>query len=194
MDFSVPRPKLHSDDQILQAAQTVLLNKGPAEFTLSDVANAVGISRAALIQRFKDKANLHHRVMEQMTQEVRDYFATAPTERGLAPLWEMLKDLIAGMGPGRGSEVHLLLLWGDCTNPQLRALAGERNELVRAAIEFRLPAEPHDPRPTSALIQAVIQGAFMQWMVAREGELAAFMAVRTRQILTTLYPGHPFAD
>ena len=99
----MPRPKLHSDEFILDTALGILLQKGPSAFTLSDVAEAVGISRAALIQRFKDKATLHLKVMERNTQEVRDYFAGASPEKGLDPLWAMLKDLIAGMGDGAGT-------------------------------------------------------------------------------------------
>src|SRR5690606_11546328 len=98
----MPRPKLHSDETILAAAQKVLLTRGPSNFTLSDVAREVGISRAALIQRFTDKATLHLRVMERATREVRDYFAAAPEATGLTPLWAMLKDLIEGMGAGEG--------------------------------------------------------------------------------------------
>ena len=188
----MPRPKLHSDDEILETAQAVLLRKGPSDFTLSDVAVAVGLSRAALIQRFGDKATLHALVMERMTQEVRDYFAQAPSERGLEPLWFMLKDLIAGMGTGEGSEAYLLLLWGDVRDPALRVLANERNELVRGAIEVRLPAGPHEPFKTSLLIQAVVQGSCMQWMVARDGNLASFMTQSTANVLSVLYPDQEF--
>jgi AcrR family transcriptional regulator len=188
----MPRPKLHSDDQILQVAQAVLLEKGPALFTLSDVANGVGISRAALIQRFRDKANLHYCVMERMTQEVRDYFADAGCETGLDPLWLMLKDLIAGMGSGPGTEGYLLLLWADVQDASLRALAAERNRLVLTAIETRLPRTPHDPKAAASLIQSVIQGACMQWLVEPDGELAGFMTHRTRMILAVLYPDHSF--
>ncbi|MFC3724338.1 TetR/AcrR family transcriptional regulator [Neoaquamicrobium sediminum] len=188
----MPRPKLHSDDEILETAQAVLLRKGPSDFTLSDVAVAVGLSRAALIQRFGDKATLHALVMERMTQEVRDYFVQAPSEPGLGPLWFMLKDLIAGMGTGEGSEAYLLLLWGDVRDPALRVLANERNELVRGAIEVRLPAGPHEPFKTSLLIQAVIQGSCMQWMVARDGDLASFMTQSTANVLSVLYPDQEF--
>lgn len=186
------RPKLHSDEFILDTALSILLQKGPSAFTLSDVAGAVGISRAALIQRFKDKATLHHKVMERNTQEVRDYFAKASPEKGLDPLWAMLKDLIAGMGSGAGMEGHLLLLWGDVQEPSLRALAAERNRLVLQAIEARLPAGPRPSDHTAGLIQTVIQGACMQWLVEPEGELAAFMTERTRMLLAILYPDHVF--
>lgn len=189
----MPRPKLHSDEFILDAALGVLLRKGPSAFTLSDVAEAVGISRAALIQRFKDKATLHQRVMERTTQEVRDYFTNADFKTGLDPLWLMLKDLIAGMGSGPGTEGYLLLLWGDIQEPSLQALAAERNRLVLEAIETRLPDTPHAPEPTAGLIQTVIQGACMQWLVEPKGELATFMTEQTRMILTILYPKHTFS-
>ncbi|UHD45465.1 TetR/AcrR family transcriptional regulator [Aureimonas altamirensis] len=188
----MPRPKLHSDEFILDTALSILLQKGPSAFTLSDVAEAVGISRAALIQRFKDKATLHQKVMERNTQEVRDYFASLSVEAGLDPLWAMLKGLIAGMGTGAETEGYLLLLWGDVQNPSLRALAAERNQLVLKAIEARLPAAPHPPELTAGLIQTVIQGACMQWLVEPEGELATFMTERTRMLLSILYPDHVF--
>lgn len=188
----MPRPKLHSDETILDSALTVLLRKGPSDFTLSEVAEAVGISRAALIQRFKDKATLHRTVMERSTQEVRDYFAQTGAERGLGPLWTMLKDLIAGMGDGTGTEGYLLLMWGDIQEPSLRILAEERNRLVIEAIAAHLPAALHPPEQTARLIQSVIQGSCMQWLVAPEGELAAFMTEQTRRLLAVLYPGEAF--
>ncbi|MDU9462744.1 TetR/AcrR family transcriptional regulator, partial [Escherichia coli] len=43
----MPRPKLKSDDEVLEAAPAVLKRCGPIEFTLSGVAKAVGLSRPA---------------------------------------------------------------------------------------------------------------------------------------------------
>ena len=134
----------------------------------------------------------HRKVMERTTQEVRDYFAGASPEKGLDPLWAMLKDLIAGMGAGVGTEGYLLLLWGDIQEPSLRTLAAERNRLVLKAIEARLPAGPRPPEHTAGLIQTVIQGSCMQWLVEPEGELAAFMTKRTHMLLSVLYPDHVF--
>lgn len=188
----MPRPKLHSDDTILAAAQQVLLTRGPSNFTLSDVANAVGISRAALIQRFSDKATLHLKVMERSTQEVRDYFAAAPKQTGLDPLWAMLKDLIGGMGAGDGFAGYLLLEWSDVVDDRLNALAQERSGLVLDAILTRLPQKPHDPGTAAGLIQSVIQGATMQWLIDKQGALNSFVIARTRQLLQILYSDHAF--
>lgn len=190
--LAMPRPKLHSDATILAAAQRVLLTKGPSQFTLTDVANAVGISRAALIQRFKDRDTLHLKVMERSTQEVRDYFAAASPEPGLAPLWIMLRDLIDGLGTGDGFSSYLLLEWSDVTDPALNALARERNALVLSAIAARLPDAPHDRTTAASLIQSVIQGASMQWLIDQSGALNTFVTTQTRRILEVLYPEHRF--
>lgn len=188
----MPRPKLHSDEDILSAARDVLLSEGPVDFTLADVAKAVGISRAALIQRFQDKATLHRKVMEAMTQEVRDYFGARSLVPSLDGLWGLLRELITDMDPETGNEAYLLLFWGDIVDPQLRRLALERNELVRHAIESSLPDAEGDLRARSELVQSVIQGSYMQWMVSREGELADYMALRTMRVLQLLYPDHEF--
>jgi putative transposase len=84
----------------------VILRKGPEAFTLTDVANEVGISRAALIQRFKDKASLHLAVMEMATDEVKQYFDVLPPETGLDALWKMLCELIESK---RGEQADLKL-------------------------------------------------------------------------------------
>lgn len=186
----MPRKKLVSDAEVLDATHVAMLRHGPDRFTLSDVAAAVGLSRAALIQRFTDKRTLHFLTMERATQEVRDYFAAAPRDRGLRPLWSMLDDLIAGLGSGEGFGGYLLLAWGDLADDRLNALARERNELVRAAIEERLP-EGAGRAENARLIQSVIQGASMIWLVERPGGLAAYVAAETRRILERLYPGQP---
>ncbi len=185
---AMARPKLVSDDEVLDATHAAMLRLGPDRFTLADVARDLGLSRAALIQRFGDKHALHVRAMERATDEVRAYFAAAPREAGIAALWLMLRDLIAGMGEGHGFSGYLLLLWADAGDPALNRLARERNLLVRAAIAERLPDD--GARAANAgLIQNVIQGATMRWLVERDGTLAAFVMSETRLALTRLYPG-----
>jgi len=184
----MPRPKLVSDAEVLDATHAAMLRLGPDRFTLSDVATAVGLSRAALIQRFTDKRTLHVKTMERSTQEVRDYFDAAPRDRGIVPLWAMLRDLIAGMGTGEGFSGYLLLAWSDLTDPELSRLARERNEMVRGAIYEHLP-DGAGRADAAALIQAVIQGACMIWLVERQDGLAAYTEAETRKLIERLYPG-----
>ncbi|WP_407214896.1 TetR/AcrR family transcriptional regulator [Enterobacter kobei] len=69
----MPRPELKSDDEVLEAATVVLKRCGPIEFTLSGVAKEVGLSRAALIQRFTNRDTLLVRMMERGVEQVRHY-------------------------------------------------------------------------------------------------------------------------
>lgn len=184
----MPRPKLVSDEQVLNATHAVMLRLGPDRFTLNDVAEAVGLSRAALVQRFDDKRRLHLLTMERATAQVRAYFAAAPLEVGLRPLWAMLRDLIGGMGSGEGFGGYLLLAWGDLTDPELNRLARARNEMVREAIHVRLPPDPRQAE-AALLIQQLIQGASMIWLVERPGGLADYVTAETRTLLHRLYPG-----
>jgi AcrR family transcriptional regulator len=190
MLIRMPRPKLVSDEEVLDATLRVMLRVGPQQFTLTDVANEIGLSRAALIQRFSDKATLQLKTMERSTEEVRSYFRGAPKKAGLGPLWTMLEDLIAGMGSGDGFAGYLLIEWADTNDPALNRLSRERNELVRRAIAQRLP---EDNRAENArLIQSVIQGATVMWLIEQQGTLTGYVTGQTRLVLSRLYPRHRF--
>lgn len=78
----MPRPKLKSDDEVLEAATVVLKRCGPIEFTLSGVAKEVGLSRAALIQRFTNRDTLLVRMMERGVEQVRHYLNAIPIGAG----------------------------------------------------------------------------------------------------------------
>ena len=78
----MPRPKLKSDDEVLEAATAVLKRCGPINFTLSEVANEVGLSRAALIQRFTNRDTLLVRMMERSVGQVRVHLDAMPAGAG----------------------------------------------------------------------------------------------------------------
>jgi TetR/AcrR family macrolide resistance operon transcriptional repressor len=188
---AVPRPKLHSDEAILDAALEVLLRRGPAGFTLNDVAVELGMSRAALIQRFKNKDTLYRRAMERSGAQRRDYLARMPVEVGARGLWRFLTELVSGMGTGEGLDTYLLLAWQDLRDTTLRRMALERNLMVRRAIADRLP-ETVERDALAAVLQDVIAGATMQWMVEREPPLTRYVLKRLRRVLELLFPHESF--
>lgn len=184
------RPNLHSDRAVLEAALSVIVRKGPDRFTLDDVAVTLGITRAAILQRFGDKSTLHYRVMEHLTAETHAYFASVAGEARLEDAEAMLRELIAGMGMGDDVAGYLLLYWSDLQNDDLRELARERLETVLGEIERRLPAVRGAPAPREAarMLQSVIHGACMQWLITREGDLVEYMWGMTARLLSLLYP------
>ncbi|MCY1019425.1 TetR/AcrR family transcriptional regulator [Pyxidicoccus sp. MSG2] len=187
----MPRPKLHSDEAILDATMEVLLRRGPAEFTLNDVAVELGMSRAALIQRFKNKDTLYLRAMERSGEQRRDYLASMPVEVGARGLWRFLTEIVSGMGTGEGLDSYLLLAWKDLRDTTLRRMALERNLMVREAIAARLP-QSAERDEVAAVLQDIIAGATMQWMVERKPSLTRYVLERLRRVLRLLFPLESF--
>lgn len=106
----MPRPKLKSDDEVLEAATVVLKRCGPIEFTLSGVAKEVGLSRAALIQRFTNRDTLLVRMMERGVEQVRHYLNAIPIGAGPQGLWEFLQVLVRSMNTRNGSVAKIVKL------------------------------------------------------------------------------------
>lgn len=62
-----PRPRTHSDTEILEAAAHVIGQK-PGDWTLQNVGDFVGLDPATLVQRFGSKHDLEMRVLAYMNQ------------------------------------------------------------------------------------------------------------------------------
>ena len=116
----MPRPKLKSDDEVLEAATVVLKRCGPIEFTLSGVAKEVGLSRAALIQRFTNRDTLLVRMMERGVEQVRHYLNAIPIGAGPQGLWEFLQVLVRSMNTRNDFSVNYLISWYELQVPELR--------------------------------------------------------------------------
>lgn len=115
----MPRPKLKSDDEVLEAATVVLKRCGPIEFTLSGVAKEVGLSRAALIQRFTNRDTLLVRMMERGVEQVRHYLNAIPIGAGPQGLWEFLQVLVRSMNTRNDFSVNYLISWYELQVPEL---------------------------------------------------------------------------
>lgn len=170
------RRKLLTDDEVLDAALPVIFRKGPADFTLSDVAAVVGLAPATLVQRFGAKRDLIVRAVARDNIKFFRALDGAPRDRSA----EAVIDLFWGMTPGYSDEdalaAQLLWLRQDMSDPALGALARERFEGLRAAIAQRLPPLPIAGDTAARLIEAQWQGALSQWGLHRRGPLLDYVA------------------
>ena len=107
----MPRPKLKSDDEVLAAATAVLKRCGPMRFTLNEVAKEVGLSRAALIQRFTNRDTLLVRMMERSLAQVRVHLDAMPAGPGPEGLWDFLQVLVRSMNTRYDFSVNFLISW-----------------------------------------------------------------------------------
>ncbi len=134
----MPRPKLKSDDEVLEAATVVLKRCGPIEFTLSGVAKEVGLSRSV-------NPALHQpRYAAGEDDGARRRAGAAlpecDTDRRRAA---RALGIFAG---ARSEHEHSQRLLGELSHllvrapvPELRTLAIQRNRAVVEGIRKRLP-------------------------------------------------------
>lgn len=177
----MPRPKLHSDEAILDGAKSVLKRRGPSDFTLQEVAQEVGISRAALIQRFTNRENLLRCVMERGIALTRQHLDAIPVDCSLSGLQGFLDELCGVLGDGNGFETNLLIAWHEARDPELQRLSHTRNLIIQEAIAKRIPSSCLIPADEAAnLLHTVISGSAMQWMVSGDGRLDQYTQKRVR--------------
>ncbi|MGV3491351.1 MAG: TetR/AcrR family transcriptional regulator [Devosia sp.] len=178
----MPRPKTVSDEDVLSGALAVLGAKGIG-FTLTEVAEHVGLSRATLIQRFGDRDAILVRMAEHEVALTREWLDGLPVEAGPDALWRFLETIVNSMGAGEGFSARVAVAALEIDSPRLRILAGQRYRLVQEAIAARLP-EARDRMERARHLHAIIAGASMQW-VASDGKvgLSDFILARLRWAL-----------
>ncbi|HEY4316581.1 MAG TPA: TetR/AcrR family transcriptional regulator [Herbaspirillum sp.] len=168
------RPREFDEDKVLQAALHVFWEKGYEGTSLSDLLDAMGLTKSSLYKAFGSKEALFWRVIERYQRDYLDFRHAAlaePTPRRIA---ERLLDGIIDLHSGRMNPVGCLEL--------NTALAGSsdgesiRQELVRGRELFRLRLRdrfeetaatvPLPPGMTSddaaSLIISLIQGLAVQ--------------------------------
>ena len=187
-----PRPRQASDEAIFQATFDAVSKVGPGRLTLADVARNVGVSAAALVQRFGSKRDLLLAAVasgsgagDQMFDALR-----AQHRSPLAALYG-LADCMVMMGSTPEAIANTLaFLQIDLTDPDfhrhaLAASAATRDgirALVKEAIAAGELARCDDRRVASA-IHATLSGSLLNWAVHREGTLTAWIRKDLRTIL-----------
>lgn len=183
----MPRPKRVTDTAVMDAAVAVLASQGMADFTLTDVAQRVGLSRAALIQRFGDRDAILRRMAQHEVEATRAYLDSLPLETGPQGLWRFLQEIVGSMGSGEGFQVRVAIAALEARDPDLRRLADERYGLVRDALAARLPDHP-ERHAIARHLHAVIAGATMQWVASEHPDLSAYVLEQVGWTLRRLLP------
>ena len=186
--------KTVDDNTVLDAALKIMLRPQREAFTLSDVATEVGLSRAALIQRFQNRDGLQLRVAERGLQMLEEYLQEAPSHQGVDDVWTFLRTLVNSMGSDDRLPSLLMMLRDDMVDKELNTIAKARNRLIRNAISERLPdASEGQNDMLASLIQATMQGAALQAGVDSPSELKRHILDHIRLQLDLIFPGNGIA-
>jgi len=189
-----PRPRLASDAEILAGTMRAITRLGPAKLTLAGVAHEVGLSPAALVQRFGSKRQLLLALAAQ-APEGNDALFQALRDGNPSHLQALLAmaDCMALMGstPEEISNT-LAFLQIDLTDPEFHRLAlrssGSVHAGIRALIKDGVRAGElvrcNADRLAHAL-QAAMNGSMLNWAIHRQGTLQTWIR---RDLETVLDP------
>lgn len=175
------RPIETADDDLLDAADRVLMTIGPAAFTLARAAEAAGVSAATLVKRFGSKDRLFTRLSERWAQSLdRELSAAAephssPVSRLRAVALHDYRDL------DRAATAHnqIAALAVDLQDDQRRRLLSDgwervRSHLARHASDAISAGELvgcPPPAQLARIVHGAMEGGCIAWSVRPEGSL-----------------------
>jgi AcrR family transcriptional regulator len=181
----VARPRKASDEQIFEAAFRVMQRRGPADWTLADIAADAGLTAGALVQRFGSKHRLLVALIARFAEGVPEMYA-ALRRQHRAPLAALraYAAQVACMAPTPAALAHHLdYLRLDLTDPEMhphfRRQAEAGREFIAAALRDAqaagaLVAGVNVAR-LARLVETVITGALFTWATYRQGSAEAWM-------------------
>jgi len=178
------RPQTLSDQEILDAARRVIVRQGYEAFTLSEVAEAVGLSRAALTLRFKSAQDLKVRLTTQMVESFIAKLAALPAARsgdGLLELVALIGDMLRNR---EGVSSFFIVHHANFADPVLAALELKRGQAWTDAISARMPKTAISHEGAVRGFQALIGGAIMQWGPIKGVEAKDYLLARAQDWLT----------
>lgn len=170
------RPKLISDEAVLDAAIRVMMRTGPGGFTLAEAGREAGVSAATLLQRFGDKQTL---IVRALTRDVAGFverIGEAPASPGREAVLDLFWLITPDTDDAEAFADQLPWLREDFRNPELNRLSREMFTALRAAIAERLPPLRIPTETAARLIEAQWQGAMNQWGFFHEGRLPDYVA------------------
>lgn len=182
------RAKLISDEAVLDAAERVLLERGPHAFTLADVSKTAGIAPATLIQRFGTKQGLLRAFGKHAARRaaVRDPISDEPP---LKVLMRLLLTRAARLGDRKAFTNGMALLLENLRDEHLRAPAARQAYATELVLERLLgDAGYAEPEKAARLLFAAWNGALIQWALRGEGTLEKYLRRAIGEALQLLGP------
>lgn len=196
------RPRLASDDDILDATARAVSRHGPGSLTLATVAEQAGITAAAILQRFGSKHGLLLALSRRSTAGAAEAVEAAMARSRSGSALDALAELLTGdLGAVDSPDVlanHVGMLQLDLTDPELRAEARRHaaavrhgvEQLLHAAVdagELELPPGVGCARLAEA-VESTYNGALVTWALTPRGSLPAWVRGQVTFLLDRYRP------
>jgi AcrR family transcriptional regulator len=167
---SMGRPFTASDDEILGAAGKVMARRGPDGFSIAEVAADVGLSRAAIILRFKSTHALKVTLLARMVER----FSAALQALPQTPSGDNVLRLAAFIGGYVRSRQSLAGFFStysiNIQDPELLELELKRGQALRSAIASVMPEVAIDHACAVDAFSAHLTGTIMAWLAVDDDD------------------------
>ncbi len=181
-----------SDEEILDAAKTVLYRRGTDAFTLAEVAATVGLSRAAIILRFKSTQELKITLLGRMVSSFTREVASLPKTPSGDNLLEFAAFIARRLTNVQGLSAFLDNHFSNITEPALAELEKKRGAAWHKAISRVMPPTAIDHDAAVAAFSAHLSGTLLAWPGRGNETCLNYMLRRTREWLRLT--GIPFTE
>jgi AcrR family transcriptional regulator len=179
-----PRPRTIDDSAILQAAARVISRLGPSTFTLADVATAVRLSPATLVQRFGSKRGLMLALAQTGVDGIDACFSAVRAAHAgpLEALRAAATEMTRHVDTPEEMANHLAFLQIDLRDPEFYRLMLENSTRILAGYKALLDEAIAagelvrcDTRRLARAVGAMAGGSLILWAVMRDGTAEAFV-------------------
>ena len=187
------RPKKSDQDtksareKLLEAAFTLIRNKGYAATTVDDLCKEANVSKGTFFHYFENKEAFAIEAANHWSQVTGEFFETAPYHKHKDPFERLLgyvqfrKQILQGTIPEITCLVGTMVQEAHASHPELREACRESifshaetlETDIKEAKKLYAPKATWTPESLALHTQAVIQGAFILAKAADNAELAS---------------------
>jgi len=177
----MPRIKLKTDDQILDAIGIFLQREGLSNFTFRKLSQEVELSEATLIQRFGSKDDLFLRLSQRNADTIKVIFQTAAeaVDDPLGGLVAGFTTFVAGITDATAIGPNIAFLQIAMNNPRIhqaistsmKGLEAAINDLLQEAIARCRLKDDTETAVLAHRLLVVYNGTVMTWAMLGRGDL-----------------------
>ena len=193
----MPRPKTLSDEDVLDAADKLIHERGPEALTFASLAESCGLSPSTLVQRFKSRAGLLQSALlhawDRLDRKTAQLAAMVPKTAGGAI--ELLVALSRDYGGIESYAEGLLVLREDLRDPVLRSRGAAWKGTLCRALDACFSDVPHAPHGIGLLMASQWQGSLLWWSFDPQGDVELYVENTLRRFVsvillpTSTFPG-----
>ena len=173
-----------SDEKILDVAQAVLSERGSHLFSVAEVANRVGLSRAAIILRFKSTEALKETLLERNVARFTGLVAELPKDPGGDSLLAIAAFIGRHLGSRAGSSAFFAEHSDKIKKGDIAKLEWKRGEVLRQAIVTVMPETAITKDSAAASFSAHLTGSIYAWLSSDHPSAEQYLIHRTQEWLT----------